>query len=196
MNPQSRPPPFPDYNLDIDDNIEDSQFMCQAVVRRALREVPPGESYVPPDVLLAPYAPQYKWRMPTERMELMCSELTRRGKEIAAKRIKVYHQGYRHCTRERTLSESQMDTLVEKIVGVLKRRGGLYGDLDISSWDWDAICAAYNKEIGGKTNVNVLRCAVVKQRYKYVVAIFRERCKLAAEAQPELGEEYWHWLDV
>ena len=200
MNPQPRPPTFVDYNLGIDDNIEDSQYMCQAVARRALCEIPPGEPYVPPDalpdILLAPYAPQYKWRMPTERMELMCSYLTRRGKENAAKSIKGYHQSHRHCTREDTLSESQMDTLVEKIVSVLKRRGGLYGDIDISRWDWDAICAAYNKEIGGKTNVNVLRCAVVKQRYKYVVAIFRERCKLAAESQPELGEEYWHWLEV
>ena len=196
MNPQPGPPTFADYNLGIDDNIEDSQFMCQAVVRRTLREVPRGYSYIPPDALLAPYAPQYKWRMPTERMELMCSYLTRKGQEQAANSIKNYHQSHRHCARERTLSESQMDTLVEKIVSVLRQRGKLYGDVDISSWDWDAICAAYNKEIGGKTKVNVLRCAVVTQRYKYVVAIFRERCRLAEEAQPELGEEYWHWLEV
>ena len=196
MNPQPRPHPFADYNLDIDDNIEDITYKIQAVTRYALREVPIGESYVPPEALLAPYAPQYKWRMPTKRMELMCSDLTRRGKEKAAKSVAGYRQSHRHCTRQVTLSESQMDTLVEKIVSVLKRRGGLYGDIDISSWDWDAICAAYNKEIGGKTNVNVLRCAVVAHRYKYVVGIFRERCKLAAEAHPELGEEYWHWLEV
>ena len=85
---------------------------------------------------------------------------------------------------------------MEKIVSVLRQQGKLYGDIDISSWDWDDICAAYNKEIGGKTKANVLRCAVVTKRYKYVVAIFRERCRLAAEAQPELGEEYWHWLEV
>ena len=196
MNPQPRPPTFADFNLDIDDNIEHIDFKIQAITRYTLREVPIGESYVPPEALLAPYAPQYKWRMPKKRMELMCSYLTRRGKEQAAKRVAAYRQSHRHCTRERTLSESQMDTLVGKIVSVLKRRGGLYGDIDISSWDWDAICAAYNKEIGGKTNVNVLRCAVVTQRYKYVVAIFRERCKLAKEAQPELGKEYWHWLEV
>ena len=195
MNPQPGPPTF-DYNLGIDDNIEDQSFQCQAMTRFVLRTIPPGESYIPDGTLLAPYAPQYKWRMPTERMELMCSYLTRVGKERAANSVKAYRQSHRHCARQVTLSESQMDTLVEKIVSVLRGRGGIYGDIDISSWDWDAICAAYNKEIGGKTNVNVLRCAVVTHRYKYVVAIFRERCKLAAEAQPELGEEYWHWLEV
>ena len=196
MNPQPRLPTFADYNLALDDNIEDSRYMCQAVVLRTFREVPPGSSHVPPEALLAPYAPWHKWRMPTARMELMCSYLTRIGKDKAAKSDEAYHKCHNHCAQQPTLSEYQMDTLVGIIASVLRRRQGLYGDIDISRQDWNAIGVAYNKEIGGKTNLTVLQCAVEKQRYKYVIAVFRERCKLAEEAQPELGEEYWHWLEV
>ena len=196
MKPKPKLPTFADHYLAINDNIEDRRFMCQAVVMKTLRELPPGDTNIPLEVLTAPYAPQYKWRMPTARMELMCSYLTRIGKEKTAKNDEAYHQSHRHCTQHLTLSESQMDILVEKIVSVLKRRGKLYGDLDISRGDWNAIGAAYNKEIGGKTTVTVLQCAVENQKYKYVIGVFRERCKLAEEAQPELGEEYWHWLEV
>lgn len=44
--------------------------------------------------------------------------------------------------------------------------------------------------------MRVLECAMESERYKYVIALFRERCKAAKEGQPELGEEYWHWMEV
>lgn len=36
--------------------------------------------------------------------------------------------------------------------------------------------------------MGVLECAMESERYKYVIGLFRERCKAAKEEQADLGE--------
>ena len=90
-----------------------------------------------------------------------------------------------------------MDSLVALVVGVIEARGLLYDDdISLSRYDWAAIGHAFDKQFGEKTKLSVLECAMEKKRYRYVIALFRQRCKTAKEQQPEMGEEYWHWMDV
>ncbi|KAL9133638.1 MAG: hypothetical protein Q9175_005179 [Cornicularia normoerica] len=132
--------------------------------------------------------------MPDSRMELMCEYLTRAGKEKQAQCAQAHNHS--HCAQQLALSSRQMEFIVELLVNISKARGRLYGAMTFSRQDWSAITATFNENFGGKTKLSVLECAMRNARYKYVTSVFRERCKVAKEEQPELGEEYWHWMEV
>lgn len=132
--------------------------------------------------------------MPDERMELMCDYMTWVGKERQAKCDQAHNMG--HCTQQPTLAPHQMDSLVRMFINIAKSRKQLYGSISFTQQDWFTVRHAFNLRFGGKTKTSVLECAKRRGRYKYVIALFRERCKAAKEEQPDLGEEYWHWIRV
>lgn len=133
--------------------------------------------------------------MPDERMELMCEYLTRVGKEKQAQCNQIYN--HVHCTQHPTLPPDQMDTLVRTLIQKTKSRKQLYdNNISFTRHDWRTISRYFNLRFAGSTKWRVLECAMRKERYKYLIALVRERCKAAKEEQPEMGEEYWHWMEV
>lgn len=128
-------------------------------------------------------------------MELMCQYLARVGQEKQAQHDQARHR--RHCSQQAALLPSQMESLVALVVESIEARGLLYDDnISLPRYDWAAIRHAFNIEFKEDTNLSVLKCAMRKERYKYVIALFRQRCKTAKEKQPEMGEEYWHWMEI
>ncbi len=142
-----------------------------------------------------PKPPQNRWRMPDERMELICQYLTRAGQEKPVDS----HQSHKHarCIQP-TLLSHEMEFLVEIIVKCIKARGQLYTSnvIIFTLPDWNMIRQVFSSKFEQETNLSVLECAMRRERYKYVIALFRARCETAKEEQPELGEEYWHWMEV
>ena len=131
--------------------------------------------------------------MPDERMELICQYLTRAGQE---KQVDSHHSHKHARCIQPTLLSHEMEFFVELIVGSIKARGQLYSrDIIFTLHDWNIIRQVFSRKFED-TNLSVLECAMRRERYKYVIALFRERCRTAKEEQPELGEEYWHWMEV
>ena len=83
-----------------------------------------------------------------------------------------------------------MQSLIDTIISVKKARGRLYSAKPTVSWrDWNVVGRAFNEKFGGTVKVDVLECAIWRERYRYEIALFRERCRVAKEEQQELGEE-------
>ena len=142
-----------------------------------------------------PKTPQIRWRMPDERIELICQYLTRASQEKQLHCDQAHK--YARCTRQPTLLPHEMEFFVRFLVKYIKARGQLYSsNIIFTRRDWNTTRQAFNSKFKEDTNLSVLECAMRKERYKYVIALFRERCETAKEEQPELGEEYWHWMDV
>ncbi|CAF9905452.1 MAG: hypothetical protein ALECFALPRED_000622 [Alectoria fallacina] len=119
-----------------------------------------------------PKRPQNRWRMPDERMELMCQYLAQAGKEKQAQ--DNHSRNNSHCTQHCVLPPDQMNSLVNLLTKIIKSRHQLYGNISFSRHDWNAITHAINKRYGGNTRSSVLECAMRAERYKYVIALFRE----------------------
>ena len=190
-------PPWTVINYDIERFQSASQAIITVTLLRRPRQntakTPQtnnsNDQNVPP-----PKPPPNRWRMPDERMELMCQHLHQAGKE---KQVQDNHlHNHSPCTQHSVLPPDQMNSLINLLIMIIKSRNQLYGNISFSRHDWNAITHAINKGYGGNTRTSVLECAIRTERYKYVITLFRERCKVAKEEQPELGEEYWHWMEV
>ena len=89
-----------------------------------------------------------------------------------------------------------MDILVRILIEIVTCRKQLYSSITFARHDWRYIVDIFSHQFKVNTKPSTLECAMRKERHEYVIALFRERCKVAQEEQPEMGAEYRHWMEV